>query len=144
MLRYVIGGALWFGICTWALARGRAPERIVAGGKLAGTFLTPFVQANVGGHQAELGILAVDAALFGLMLFVSLRWHRWWVLYAAAFTLCQVLTHVARLYSSEVAQYYYASAAIFWSYLGLWALAVGVGQVETVRWRGRGKAKAAV
>jgi hypothetical protein len=73
--------------------------------------------------------------VLALAVYVALRWDRWWTIFAAAFLLCQELTHVVRLYNLQVSQFYYASAAMFWSYASLWAMAFGTGQVEWGRWK---------
>ena len=127
--------ALWASLCAWAIARGRAPERIHGAMHLVAAVLTPLVQYNAALNHAELGVFVVDTVVLGLAVFVALKWHRWWTVYAAAFLLCQELTHVVRLYNLQVAQFYYASAAMFWSFASLWAMAFGTAQLEWWRFR---------
>ncbi len=127
--------ALWFGLCAWALGRGGPPERLSGATHMIAAILTPALQYNIGRSGAELGVLAVDMIVVGIAIFAALRWDRWWTLYAAGFLVCQALTHVVRLYNLEIDQFYYASAAMFWSYASLHAMAFGVGQLEWERWK---------
>ena len=135
ILRQVTLLAVWTAVCAWAISRGRAPEQIHGAMHLVGTVLTPLVQYSSRGQSAELGVLAVDTVILGIAIFVVLRWHRWWTVYAAAFLLCQALTHIVRINNPQVAQFYYASAAMFWSFASLWAMAYGTGQIEWERFR---------
>lgn len=133
--RQTILFALWAGLCAWAIARGRAPERLHGAAHLLGGVLTPLVQYRINQEGAEMGVFAIDMAILLLALYVALKWDRWWAMFAAAFLLLQAATHVVRIFNLAADQFYYASAAMFWSFASLFAMAVGVGQIEWERYR---------
>lgn len=135
LLRHATLLAVWAGVCAWAIARGKAPERLTGIVHLVSAVLTPLVQSSFGENRVEYGVFIVDLIVFAAAVFVALRWDRWWAIFAAAFTLCQLLVHVVRMYNLVVDQFYYASTAMFWSYSGLFAMGFGVGQIELARFR---------
>jgi hypothetical protein len=146
VMRFAIGAALWAGICAWAIARGGAAERVGAIAILVNAVVTPFIDAGLKEAQAERAVLGLDFALFAVFVALALRSVRWWTLFAAAFMLCEVLSHVVGIYNPKIIKFYYGSALVFWSYMTLWAIAFGVGQIEYRRWRqwrGRRQASAA-
>src|SRR5688500_12737166 len=130
LLRQTVLFALWACLCAWAIGRGRAPERIHGAMHLVGAMLTPMVQYNIGRDGAELGVFIIDTTVLLIALYVALRWDRWWAMFAAAFLLLQATTHVVRMFNLAADQFYYASAAMFWSFASLFAMAYGVAQIE--------------
>jgi hypothetical protein len=79
------------------------------------------------------GAFAIDTANLILFLLVALRSGRYWPLFAAAFQLLAVITHVASTMDRHLSAWAAITASVIWTYLILGALAVGTWNV----WRGR-------
>jgi hypothetical protein len=133
VLRYLIGNFIWFFVIGLALWRGEWPERTVAVINLIGMAVTPLVQERPFVSHLQLNILLADlCVLIGFMI-VALRSNRWWPLFATAAALMTVLTDIAYGWVHLV-HWLALTGEVIWSYLGLFALAAGVVEVE---WRRR-------
>ncbi|MEH6665924.1 MAG: hypothetical protein V7678_13825 [Brevundimonas sp.] len=111
----VSGAALW---------RGGAPEKQTAVANLAAWFLTPLTyDADATGLQW--GVLGVDALFLGYLLWLALTTNRLWLLFATAFQLLGILTHLAMVADSGVPALPYRWGLVIWSYLVLAALGAG-------------------
>jgi len=121
----------WFGltlmtlVCGAAVWRGGWEERMTAM-----AFMIAWMTTLLGRDQAwigtQWGTLAVDCVLLGFLVFVALRSDKYWPLFAAGFHLLSVITHVARMVDSQVGAWAYATAAVIFSQLTVFALAAGV------------------
>lgn len=127
-----VGIAIGWSVAGFALWKGGWSERSVAIGFLAAWLISPLVRLGGWNGPAWTG-LTVDGGLLALLLFVALRTRRYWPLFAAAFELLSVLTHIARLVDPGVRAWAYATADAIWTYLLLAVLAVGT----LNRWRAR-------
>lgn len=111
----VSGAALW---------RGGVPEQRVAVANVAAWFLTPLAyDRDVIGLQW--GVLGVDALFLAYLLFLAMTTNRLWLLFAAAFQLLGIMTHVAMWVDEGVPALPYRWGLVIWSYLILASLAVG-------------------
>ena len=111
----VSGGALW---------RGGIPEKRVAVANVAAWFLTPLAyDRDLTGLQW--GVLGVDGLFLAYLLFLALTTDRLWLLFATAFQLLGIVTHVAMGVDEGVPALPYRWGLVIWSYLTLAALAVG-------------------
>jgi hypothetical protein len=140
MIRFTVGAVLWAGVCSWALARGEWPERAAAITTLVGSLLTPVANVLLGRfgfHHVGFSSLAIDGSVLAVNVIIAVRANRWWPVYSAAFHLCQLMTHIARLTRPELMGAYYVGLVIAWSHLALGALAVGMIQLEIRRWKRR-------
>jgi hypothetical protein len=137
-LHHFLALPVWIGIVIgWAVAgaalwKGGWSERVVAMGFLVAWLTTPVLRRGGWEGPAWTG-LAVDGLFLALLLFVALRSRRWWPLFAAAFELLSVLTHVARLIDPGVRAWAYATADAIWTYCLLTSLGIGTYN----RWRER-------
>jgi len=120
----IIFSVFLFGGCGIALWKGRASERLTAILLLAAAFVSPLV-AMTSFMGPELGILAVDAALFAFLILLAMVSDRFWPMWAAAFQIVGTLIHVARFVDVTIWPNAYATAEAFWAYPVLLALAVG-------------------
>ena len=110
--------------CGVALWKGHFDERLTAVVLLCGALVSPLV--TVGAFIVpELGILAVDATLFGFLLSLALVSDRFWPMWAAGFQIVGTLIHVARFVDASIWPYAYATAEAFWAYPVLAALGFG-------------------
>ena len=119
-----VGIVIGWTVAASALWKGGWSERLVAIGFLAAWLISPLVRLGGWNGPAWTG-LTVDAAFLALLLFVALRSGRYWPLFAAAFELLSVLSHIARLVDPGVRAWAYATADAIWTYLLLASLAVG-------------------
>ena len=125
----VLPQQIWFALMMlvsgWALWRGGTPEKRVAVANVAAWFLTPLTyDANASGLQW--GVLGVDGLFLAYLVWLALTADRLWLLFAAAFQLLGVVTHVALAVDSGVPALPYRWGLVIWSYLVLASLAVGV------------------
>jgi hypothetical protein len=111
--------------CAAALWRGGWPERIAAGAVVVASFASPFLLNPHAWFDPQWGIFAVDIGLLAVFLGLTVRTTRTWVLFAAAFQLVNVITHLAMLADNSVAPLPYRRGLVIWSYLVLAALAAG-------------------
>lgn len=111
----VSGAALW---------RGGAPEKQAAVANLAAWFLTPLTY-DTDAAGLQWGVLGVDALFLGYLLWLSLTTSRLWLLFATAFQLLGILTHLAMAADSGVLALPYRWGLVIWSYLVLAALGMG-------------------
>ena len=120
-------------VCGFAFWRGGWPERIVAGALAAASFSSPFLLNPRNWFDPQWGIFVVDTGLLAVLLGLTVITRRTWVLFAAAFQLLNVITHLAMLVDGSVAPLPYRRGLVIWSYLVLAALACGVWEARRRR-----------
>lgn len=98
----IFGGSL-VATCLYAVLRGGAPERIVAGVFVVGAVLSRQVEVSrlKPFHSLEIGILHVDLAMFGVFVGLALWTTRFWPMIMASLQGTQVLGHFAHLLDHE-------------------------------------------
>ncbi|MDZ4367596.1 MAG: hypothetical protein U0987_11315 [Afipia sp.] len=111
-------------VCALAVWRGRDDERLAAGSVLAGWALTLMVFKSRS-EDTQWAVLLIDMGLFSVLTWVALRTRRYWPLFAAAFQLLLVVTHLARALDAGVSGWAYLTAGLVWSYLMLAAVGYG-------------------
>ena len=111
-------------VCGWALWRGGRDERATAVALVLATVLSPLVQHR-NWVDPEYGVLVVDLALLVFLMWLALRSDRYWPMFAAAFHLLGVVTHIAIMVDHGVRAWAYITGLVIWSYLVFAALAVG-------------------
>lgn len=112
--------ALWLVSTGYALARGGAPERVIAVAQLLAALATPFVThwEPTGRHygSVEIGVFLIDAALFATVTLVALLSARFWPIPQASMIGCDLLGHLAKhLAPGILPNAYYVIVAI-WGY----------------------------
>ncbi|MBA4794084.1 hypothetical protein [Phenylobacterium sp.] len=115
LMMAVSGAALWGG--------GR-PERRAALANVLAWLLTPL--AYLPAARLQWGVLAVDAAFLGYLLYLALTTNRLWLLFATAFQLLGIVTHMATAADVYLPALPYRWGLVIWSYLVLASLAAGV------------------
>jgi hypothetical protein len=113
------------GICIYAIWKGGLPERIVSVAMAGGSLATRLLEDRVHWLDPQWGILSVDAVFFLIVLGLALRTDRSWMLFATAFALLQLVTHLAMFADNGVHGWAYLTALIIWSYLILFSLGIG-------------------
>ena len=113
-----------FSGCGVALWKGHFSERMIAVALLTGAFVSPLVETAAFAFP-EVGVLAVDSALFVLLLGLALVSDRFWPMWAAGFQIVGTLIHVARFVDASIWPKAYITAEAFWAYPVLAALGFG-------------------
>lgn len=111
-------------VCAIAVWRGRDLERLAAGAELATWALTLLVFRSRS-ESTQWAVLAIDIALFVVLLWIALRSLRYWPLFAAGFQLLALITHFAHAVDALVSGWAYLTAVLIWNYLTLYAIGWG-------------------
>lgn len=133
MVRFVFYHLLLFGVCGYALYRGRSDARVVAAVALVANFAS---YAVVTGYASvEVGVLIIDVLVLGAFTAVAIRSDRFWPLWISGLQLTTTMGHLMKALQLDLLPLAYAAALRFWVYPILIILGVGV-------WRSRRRAKA--
>ena len=117
----VCGGALW---------KGGREEQVAAGAMLIAVLATLFLR-DQSWSGTQWGAFVSDFGLLTVYVMIALRSPRFWPLFAAAFELLCVVTHIARILDPGVRAWAYATAQVIWTQ---WVLfAIGIGTFNTSR-----------
>lgn len=111
-------------VCAIAVWRGRDLERLAAGAELATWALTLLVFKSRS-ESTQWAVLAIDVALFAVLLWIALRSTRYWPLLAAGFQLLALITHFAHAVDALISGWAYLTAILIWNYLTLFAIGYG-------------------
>lgn len=131
MIHYLpeeIGFAVYVAICAWALWRGGFVERATAVAVLVQLISSALVQNLRAVEAPQYGMFAIDVGLLALLAWLSFTSSRRWTLFATAFQLLSVGTHLAKMLDPSIHGWAYLTTAVLWGYAVLFALAVGTAQ----------------
>lgn len=105
-------------LMVYALWQGGKPERSCALAFLAADILSVAVLPvrSIRFRHEELGVLVVDVALLGFLVWLALRSTRWWPLVTAGLQLDGVVVHAMRLTVPEILPVTYQEGTALWSY----------------------------
>ncbi|CAN5400954.1 hypothetical protein BH10PSE5_BH10PSE5_35790 [soil metagenome] len=120
-------------VCAFALWRGGRVERIVAVAYMAAWLITLIVEDRWHWGNTQWNVLAVDIALTVLLAWLAMTTGLNWLLFAAAFQVLGVVTHIAVIVDPGFLAKTYVAGLIIWSYLAIGALVVGT----WIDWRDR-------
>lgn len=136
MVRLLIYHVLMYGICGYALLRGRTDARLVAIVFLVGNFVTLALRSPLASSYSsvETGIFAVDAIGFVAFTYAALISDRFWPLWVSGLQLTTIFGHLLKAIDASLLPIAYAAALRFWGYPILIILGIGV-------WRGRRRLK---
>ncbi|WKL58316.1 hypothetical protein Q1W73_04870 [Asticcacaulis sp. ZE23SCel15] len=119
------------GIIAWW--RGGAPERYGFTLILIGWTLTPFVQDR-GGHGPGVWVMLLDIITFAGLIVISVWSRRIWTLFAGAFMLDTVASHLVVFLAPHVDLYSYITSLGLWSgYALALSMVAGVWENEIYR-----------
>ena len=118
----ISGAALW---------RGGRAERVIALANLGAWGASLLLENRTNWLDPQWGVLLVDIAFLAVLLAFALRNAATWLLFAAAFQLLSVVTHVAIMVDGGVRARAYFQGLAIWSYLVLFSLGFGA----WARWR---------
>lgn len=113
--------------CGYAMIRGRADERMVAGVCIAASVISVAVLSpmSVRYSTIEEGEMAVDLVVLAVFLLVALRSDRFWPLWITGLQLTTTLAHMLKAVDFKLLPFAYGAAERFWSYPILVIIAVG-------------------
>lgn len=94
-LALVVGG-------VYAIWKGGRPERWAMIGLVAASVASPLVQNWSDGEALQSGIMAVDAIYLILLIWLTWTSDRPWLVWASAFQLLTVMTHIAMLLNVDL------------------------------------------
>lgn len=123
------GWAVYFIVCGLALGLGETAERLVAAALLADLPLTLLLEARRHLYDPQYRLLALDILLFLFLAVVAARSNKRWTLFAAAYALLDVLTHLGKIIDTTLLGWGYETTLVLWGYAELAALLVGTLQV---------------
>lgn len=119
-------------VCGAAIWKGARTERIAAISIIIAALLSPLVQNWTDWTSPQWNILIVDTANLVVFLYLLIRKHRVWLLFACAFQLLAVLSHLGMLIDPSIMARAYISTLYVMFYGLMIALAVGI-------WEGRSR-----
>jgi hypothetical protein len=129
MDRVLIYRALMYGVCGYALFRGKADARIVAAVFLVGDLATLALRSSTY-SSVETSVFVIDIIAFLAFTYAALISDRFWPLWISGLQLTTSMGHVFKLIDSHLLPLAYAAALRFWAYPILIILAIGT-------WRSR-------
>lgn len=124
MDRVIIYRALMYGICGYALYRGKADARIVAAVFLVGDLATLALRSSTY-SSVESSVFVIDVIAFLAFTYAALISDRFWPLWVSGLQLTTSMGHVFKLIDSHLLPLAYAAALRFWAYPILIILAIG-------------------
>lgn len=124
MDRVIIYRALMYGICAYALYRGKADARIVAAVFLVGNLATLMLRSSTY-SSVETTVFIIDVLAFLAFTYAALISDRFWPLWVSGLQLTTSMGHVFKMIDSHLLPLAYAAALRFWAYPILIILAVG-------------------
>lgn len=92
-----IGFAVAALVAAFAFLRGDEPERIGAGAFLLGVFATLLIHDGAALRGVQWGVLAVDLVFLGVCAALAWKSRRSWPVWASAFQLVVVMSHLLAL-----------------------------------------------
>ena len=107
-------------VCAIGVRRGGNEERLAAGTVLLGWALT-LVVFKWYSEETQWQVFLIDCGVFAVYLWLAMRSRRYWPLFATAFKLLGLLTHLAHA-AGGVTGWAYLTAGLMWSYLSLFTI----------------------
>jgi hypothetical protein len=127
MDRVLIYRLLMYGICAYALVRGKTEARIVASVCLVANFATLTLRSHLVTEYSsvEVAVFVVDIICFLMFTYAALISDRFWPLWISGLQLTTSFGHVLKALDSQLVPLAYAAALRFWAYPILVILAIG-------------------
>lgn len=118
---------LIFASCAYACVAGGKEGRWISFLIISAALLSiPASYMDYGWHRVQLPVLCVDILLFIGLAAVAVRSQRYWPLWATAFHLISISTHMARAAEPFLSSLVYFSLQSFWSLPGELVMVVGI------------------
>ncbi len=124
MDRVIIYRTLMYGVCGYAMFRGKADARIVGFVFLVGDLATLALRSSTY-SSVETSVFVIDIIAFLAFTYAALISERFWPLWVSGLQLTTSMGHVFKLIDSQLLPLAYAAALRFWAYPILIILAIG-------------------
>ena len=127
MDRLLIYRALMFGVCGYAIVRGKTDARLVGLAFLIGDLATLALRTRFAGsyQSVEVNVLILDIIAFLAFTYAALISERFWPLWIAGLQLTASFGHLFKAIDANLLPLAYAAALRFWSWPILIILGVG-------------------
>jgi hypothetical protein len=136
MDRIVLYRLLMYGICGYALYRGKLEARIVALVFLVANFATLTLRSHLATQYSsvEAAVFIIDVLAFIAFTCAAIISDRFWPLWVSGLQLTSSMGHLLKVVDESLVPLAYAAALRFWAYPILIILAIGT-------WRGQQRAR---
>ena len=124
MDRVLIYRVLMYGICAYALVRGKTEARIVALVCLVANFATLTLRSSTY-SSLETSVLVIDILTFIAFTYAALISDRFWPLWVSGLQLTSSMGHLFKAVDSDLLPLAYAASLRFWAYPIFIILAIG-------------------
>lgn len=117
----------------FAAARGGRPEKIGAATLFAGAWMSAWVVRPHGlrFRHVETGILMIDMAVLGILLWLSFRCTRFWPIWVAGLLGAEILVHLALIVAPQVHWESYLDTTALWGWIAQSILIAGTWRHQT-------------
>jgi hypothetical protein len=129
MDRLIIYRALMYGVCGYALVRGKTEARIVALVFLVADLATLALRSS-SYSTVETSVFAIDVLAFFAFTYAAVISDRFWPLWVSGLQLTSSMGHIFKAIDVHLLPLAYAAALRFWAWPILIILAIGT-------WRSR-------
>jgi hypothetical protein len=124
MDRLIIYRALMYGVCGYALVRGKTEARIVALVFLVADLATLALRSS-SYSTVETSVFVIDVVAFFAFTYAALISDRFWPLWVSGLQLTSSMGHVFKAIDVHLLPLAYAAALRFWAWPILIILAIG-------------------
>ncbi len=127
MLNQFVFFGLFAASSLYALARGGAPERLMATVMIIGVALTPLVATPMSRrfYGLETGVFTLDCLILIIFSVIALRANRFWPMGIVVLHGMSVLGHILRIADPHLIRIAYMLMLTFWIYPQLLLLVLG-------------------
>jgi hypothetical protein len=129
MDRLLIYRALMYGVCGYAMVRGKTEARIVGFVFLVGDLATLWLRSSTYA-SVETAVLVIDILAFLAFTYAALISDRFWPLWVSGLQLTSSMAHLFKAIDAQLLPLAYAAALRFWAWPILIILGIGT-------WRSR-------
>jgi hypothetical protein len=129
MDRLIIYRALMYGVCGYAMLRGKTEARIVGAVFLVGDLATLWLRSS-SYSSVETEILIVDVLAFLAFTYVALISDRFWPLWIAGLQLTSSMGHLFKAIDAQLLPIAYAAALRMWAWPILIILGIGTWRAQ--------------
>jgi hypothetical protein len=133
MDRLIIYRALMYGVCGYAMLRGKTDARIVGLVFLAGDLATLGLRSSTY-SSVEIEVLIIDILAFLAFTYAALISDRFWPLWVSGLQLTSSMGHLFKAIDADLLPLAYAAALRFWAWPILIILGIGT-------WRSQRRAR---
>jgi hypothetical protein len=129
MDRLIIYRALMYGVCGYAILRGKGEARIVGAVFLVGDLATLWLRSSTY-SSVETEVMIIDILAFLAFTYVALISDRFWPLWISGLQLTSSLGHLFKAIDADLLPIAYAAALRMWAWPILVILGIGTWRAQ--------------